>query len=48
MGVVVTIDHDLFPAQNEERLGKETLVHVKMPKGDTITLNGKTYRLVEE
>lgn len=44
MGVVVTIDHDLFPAQNEERLGKETEVQVKMPKGDTITLTGKIVR----
>lgn len=44
MGVVSTIDHNLFPAQNEERLGKETLVHIKMPKGDTITLNGKIVR----
>lgn len=44
MGVVATINHDLFPAQNEERLGKETEVHVKLHEGNTVTLKGTIVR----
>lgn len=44
MGVVATINHDLFPAQKEDRLGKETEVHVKLHEGNTVTLKGTIVR----
>lgn len=44
MGVVATIDHNRFPSQKEDRLGKETEVHVKLPDSNIVTLKGKVVR----